>query len=124
MTVTRPKEEIKKEITFLIATNKKRLSKYKEVSKVILKLKKTLMNKNMVVLILFITIILSCDKPRTGQVIELKGSSVGYINTVVYDSCEYIYDSNFAMNVPAVFTHKGNCRYCIARMKDNNLRHK
>jgi hypothetical protein len=61
--------------------------------------------------------LLSCNdnnEPLNYQSVGTR-NGVAHLSTVIYDSCEYIYDSNLKLSVPAVFTHKGNCKFCAKR---------
>lgn len=46
------------------------------------------------------------------------------INTVIIDSCEYLYAWFGAGNGGGSFTHKGNCKFCSERNKKLMLSHK
>jgi hypothetical protein len=59
----------------------------------------------------------SCSNEPNGEYFEAgTRSGNAHFRTIVIDSCEYIYDSNIKMAVPAVLTHKGNCKYCAERL--------
>lgn len=66
------------------------------------------------ILLLCIVLLYSCsergslDKPR-----EIKLDPEGSYEIVIIDSCEYISGSHR-------LTHKGNCKYCKARLRETN----
>lgn len=67
--------------------------------------------------LLFIT--LSCTKPNV-KVKDTEYRIPGVVNTIKIieiDSCEYLYGD---WGNATVLTHKGNCKYCIARSKSRS----
>jgi len=40
-----------------------------------------------------------------------------YFKEITIDTCQYIYDANINLSVPAVLTHKGNCNNPIHNPK-------
>jgi hypothetical protein len=67
--------------------------------------------KNGLKVLLVIVIFSSCKEVET----EITIHKDSYLKTIVYDSCEYV-ESNYTMKV---FEHKGNCKYCAVRAKNN-----
>lgn len=64
-------------------------------------------------LIVFLLIsIISCNLDDSNEII--KNRKIEGLETVVYDSCEYVFDI-FTDNIE----HKGNCRFCEERKHNN-----
>lgn len=67
-------------------------------------------------ILLLAAVLSSCNNEPSGDYTQAgTRSGNAHFRTIVIDSCEYIYDSNIQMSVPAVLTHKGNCNFCAAR---------
>lgn len=67
--------------------------------------------KNGLKVLLVAVIFSSCKEVQTEKTILHDD----FLKTIVYDSCEYV-ESNYTMNV---LTHKGNCKFCAVRAKNN-----
>ncbi len=68
------------------------------------------------ILLLAAVSFVGCNNEPSGDYTQAgTRSGNAHFRTIVIDSCEYIYDSNIKMSVPAVLTHKGNCKFCAAR---------
>lgn len=70
---------------------------------------------------LFIALLaaIGCDSPNQSRRSDEAENGKRY-NTVEIDSCQYVeYDAGiFDQRVYAI-THKGNCKYCMARKNQN-----
>lgn len=64
--------------------------------------------KKLILLIGLCLLICGCDAPPIT-------SSINGINIVEIDGCEYIRNISYSTHI--VYTHKGNCKYCIERNK-------
>lgn len=81
--------------------------------------------KKFLVLLSFFFVIVSCSKqPDTNVYHETERTSDVYVvnglrlRTVVIDSCEYLIGSRYEPSVGyGYLSHKGNCKYCAERRK-------
>ena len=82
--------------------------------------------KKFLVLLSFFFVIISCGKqqPDTNVYHETEITSYVYIinglrlRTVVIDSCEYLIGSRYEPSSEyGYLSHKGNCKYCAERRK-------
>lgn len=71
------------------------------------------------ILILLAIFTLGCESTETHNPNQTTGSNEKSYETVVIDSCEYIeYDRGFGDSRVYCICHKGNCKYCLQRIKN------
>jgi len=76
------------------------------------------------IMLLFISCIPADNKQNISngsskpEPISINSSPTYYINTIVYDSCEYVTVQDIYKRLVGI-THKGNCKFCATKRNSN-----